>query len=235
MLTLKDKAEIFVKNSQFKLEFPSLLYRYLWKAGNPFIPGFHEHKAIFVHIPKAAGSSVSETLFGEPVGHRPIRRHRLYSPHLSDKYFKFTFVRNPWDRLYSAYHYFNVRVGSVAHRDHRWASYYLRGIGSFEQFVSRLDDPEYALKVKSYDHFRDQVDWVVDSHNNKLVMDFVGRFESLNRDFNYVKSQLGSDVDLPHRRKGPDGFYRKEYSKDMIDIVARLYKRDILSFGYDFG
>lgn len=235
MLTLKDKGEIWYKNLQFCRQAPGWAYRCFWPGGNPFVEGFHRWQTIFVHIPKAAGSSVSNALFGEPVGHRPIRRHLAYAPDLVDKYFTFTFVRNPWDRLYSGYHYFARRTGSDGHRDHRWASVMLSEVSSFSEFVFLLEDPAYVRKLKRYDHFRDQVDWLVDPGSGELIMDFIGRFETLENDFLYVSHCLDIQVTLPHLRQGQQGAYLKAYDAHMVEIVQRLYATDIERLGYEFG
>ena len=159
----------------------------------------------------------------------------VFSGHyLVERYFKFTFVRNPWDRLYSAYHYFACCIGSDEHRDHRWASTILSGISSFEEFVLRLEEPGYASMVKQYDHFRDQVEWLIDPGSGGLIMDFIGRFETLDRDFDHVRKTLGIDVALPHRRKSSGKSYRKDYSREMVRIVHSLYLRDVELLGYEF-
>jgi chondroitin 4-sulfotransferase 11 len=69
-------------------------------------PSFHSKKCIFVHIPKTAGTSVTDALFGTPrPRHRPLQWYEGMEPELYKEYFKFAFVRNPWDRLVSGYHY----------------------------------------------------------------------------------------------------------------------------------
>lgn len=80
MLSIRDKLEIQSKDWLFHVNLLGCAYQTLWPAGDPFAAGFYEHKAIFVHVPKAAGSSVADALFGQPVGHRPIRRHLAYHP-----------------------------------------------------------------------------------------------------------------------------------------------------------
>lgn len=63
------------------------------------------YKCIFLHVPKAAGISISKTLFGN-LGPCHIT-YDWFEQNLGlvtiKAYYKFTFVRNPWDRLYSAY------------------------------------------------------------------------------------------------------------------------------------
>ncbi len=234
-LVIRDKLAVRAKDLLFNAQLPGWLYRLLWPGGDPFVAGFHEHEGIFVHVPKAAGSSVAEAMFRQPVGHRPIRRHLAYHPTLTASYFKFTFVRNPWDRLHSAYHYFATRVGTDWHRDHRWANEFIGPFGSFQEFVFALEDPRFAARVKRYDHFRDQVDWLVDPRSGRILMDYIGRFESLTDDFSRIRDRLRLSVELPHRRKGGGGDYRSAYDTRTINIVRSLYLRDVRAFGYDFG
>lgn len=68
---------------------------------------FDLYRCIFVHIPKAAGISMSRALFGNFAGnHKSVETYqRIFSKKEFNSYFKFTFVRNPWDRLFSAYIY----------------------------------------------------------------------------------------------------------------------------------
>lgn len=67
-------------------------------------------------------------------------------------------------------------------------------------------------------------------------MDFVGHFESLERDFPMVCQQMGFEQvpDLPKLRPGSNADYVQAYTSEMIDIVADIYSKDIKSFGYEF-
>jgi hypothetical protein len=233
-LTFFDRAAIEIKNSQFDLNIPGFSYRFFWRQGNPFVEGFNQKKCIFVHVPKAAGSSVSKALFGQSVGHRPIRRHIAYRKELVETYFKFTFVRNPWDRIFSGYNYFNRCVGMRQHRDHRWATEMLGEFAGFESFIMALEDPAFVRNIKKYDHFRNQRDWLCDPSSGEMMMDFVGRFENLERDYNFVCARLGVTKKLPHYRRGKGSDYRTHYSNKMVDIVGRVYEADVSAFSYRF-
>ena len=54
-----------------------------------------EHQCIFIHIPKAAGTSVTLTLFGKGSRHVPWFEYYQANPRKFRKYFKFAFVRIP--------------------------------------------------------------------------------------------------------------------------------------------
>ena len=66
-------------------------------------------------------------------------------------------------------------------------------------------------------------------------MDFIGRFESLEADFQSVCDRLGlRDLSLPQLRPGTGQDYRKAFTAEMVDIVGDIYQRDIRALGYDF-
>lgn len=74
---------------------------------------FDESKSIFVHIPKCAGVSINKSLYGNLAGgHTTFDEYIIiFEPKCIENYFKFTFVRNPWDRVVSAY--FFLQKGGV--------------------------------------------------------------------------------------------------------------------------
>ena len=236
MITPKDRIQITLKNLEFSFNYHLLLAKTPWlaKSANPFIPAFDDKSLIFIHVPKAAGSSVSSALFGGNTGHKPISRFYAYDPMKTRNYFSFTFVRNPWDRLWSAYRYFNAVVGKTAHRDHRWATKMLVDKPDFESFVLALNKKNYRSNIKKYDHFRDQAAWVCFDGN--LKVDFVGRFESLSSDFSHICQSVG--IDVPQLKKvrvsSNSDNYKQQYSPRMVAIVEDVYKKDIELFGYSF-
>lgn len=66
-------------------------------------------------------------------------------------------------------------------------------------------------------------------------MDFIGRFESLETDFQNVCERLGrSDLSLPQLRPGTGQDYREAFTAEMVDIVGDVYQRDISALGYAF-
>jgi hypothetical protein len=70
-----------------------------------------------------------------------------------------------------------------------------------------------------------------------VVVDFVGRFESLSEDFDKVRLRLGIECRLPHEKRSArrDGLdYRRYYTEEAQRVVAARYARDIELFGYEF-
>ncbi len=94
-------------------------FRASTRAGPYSLQPFDRLRCIFVHIPKAASVSVCRGLFGELAGgHAHIGVYQLAFSHLEfSSYFKFAFVRNPWDRLFSAYAF--LRDGGMDESDRR--------------------------------------------------------------------------------------------------------------------
>ncbi|MXO47083.1 hypothetical protein GRI69_02250 [Erythrobacter vulgaris] len=216
----------------------------------------HEHKAVFVHVPKVAGQSV-ELVFLDLLGlsweqraplvlrHNPdpargperlahlLAREYVELGYIDqvdfDAYFKFAFVRNPWARLVSEYEY--------RRREKR----------PFAEFV----EAEFASIDDYSDHSRHiipQSDYIYDS-NGEPMLDYVGRFETLSRDFRKVADRLKLGVEtLP--RKNVSGMgrlqklfrskpkekkpFQEYYDARLRDRVGEFYRRDIEHFGYSF-
>lgn len=68
---------------------------------------FKNKKVIFIHIPKAAGISLYKSIFNkDSFGHQTIRYYECFmSSKEFNRCYKFSFVRNPYDRIHSAFHY----------------------------------------------------------------------------------------------------------------------------------
>jgi len=230
----------------------------------------HQYRCVFVHIPKTAGMSI-EQVFVDLVGltwktRAPLLLGRNEDPrrgppklehlrageylacgHLSaaqlESYFKFSFVRNPWDRIVSEYKY--------------------RG------YPVKIDFKTYLFKhlpppgwTDTYSHVMPQYDFLHDE-TGTLLVDFVGKYETLQAGFDTVCARLGiPPTRLPwvnrslekarltslrelrkrlrralwsRERKHTFGHYTEYYDDESRDFVARLYGRDIDAFGYSFG
>jgi hypothetical protein len=194
--------------------------------------GFDATRSIFVHIPKTAGVSVCEALYGTSViGHARLRHYQVvYDWATYASYFKFAFVRNPWDRLVSAYEF--LRAGGWHAGDRRWAAEHVTVYGSFEAFVRKgLPRPE----VMAWRHFQPQRPFLADPLTGRIGVDFVGRFESLQADFRTIAERIGIRAELPHRNRSRAATpYRDAYTPATAAVVRRLYARDVDAFGYVF-
>jgi len=223
-----------------------------------------ENNCLFVHIPKSAGQSIEQFFTDRLQLDWDQDREALYLQNNSDpargteklahlsateyvacghlsqeefsRLFKFSFVRNPWARILSEYRYRNY----FQHR-------------SFRDFVlNKLPEPGWDDK---YRHVMPQYDMLHDN-NGKLLVDFVGRFESLQEDFDKVCEHLGiEESQLPHRNRSDKksrDLKRKTrnwlfangenqlrsladfYDDETREAVAEYYRKDIEAFGYGF-
>jgi len=208
----------------------------------------HEHECVFVHVPKCAGQSIEHVFLDlvdltwearAPLLLRPNDRPELGPPRLAhlkaceyvkyhylsqklfDQYFKFAFVRNPWDRTVSLYKY-----SAVVHS------------GDFRTFVLR--ELATVLWQPHYWFVGPQREFLY-SEDGELLVDFVGKFETLQADFDKVCESLGLPaIKLKHVNKGgapsrPDlGAYQNYYDDETRQCVGELYIEDIQIFGYQF-
>jgi hypothetical protein len=137
-----------------------------------------------------------------------------------ESYFKFGFVRNPWDRVVSLYE--------------RTEPLQMKAKMSFDEFVDWIQYSS-ATCIHSSPH-RYQLDWFVDSSGNMLA-DFIGRFERLEQDWAFVADKLSiTEKTLPHARANPrERHYTEYYDARTREIIAQKFRIDIEHFGYEFG
>ncbi|EAI0653403.1 alpha-2,3-sialyltransferase, partial [Campylobacter coli] len=148
---------------------------------------FHDkYKCIFIHVPKVAGSSIERVIYQTDkwlVGHVKASDYMKFDKDKFDSYFSFGFVRNPYDRVVSAYHY--LKKGGGNKNDEKWASKNIYKYNSFEEFVLALEDLEIQNKILNWMHFTPQYKFLCESEKNILV-NFVGKFENLEEDFKKI-------------------------------------------------
>ncbi|MFL9782885.1 sulfotransferase family 2 domain-containing protein [Vibrio cyclitrophicus] len=199
----------------------------------------NENKVIFVHVPKAAGNGITYSLFDRPSsGHYFLSKYLDDSKAKFDDYFKFTVVRNPWDRFVSAFHYLNNDDGGIGVWDVEFRDLYLSDCKDFKSFVDKMiKDDNFKYKVIKWTHFIPQhtfltLDGVMSLDN----FDFICKFESINRDFDVLKSILGKEnSSLAVVNKSSHSHYRDYFTEQyMVDFVRDLYKDDIELLEYDF-
>lgn len=191
-------------------------------------------KPIFVHIPKTAGLSLYNLICKEV----KLLDHDTRNPDFkflkeysfSDNPFIFCFVRNPWDRLVSSYFYLKNGGDPIYSADADDFDFYF---GSFTLFKDMLLN--WSNSFYNQIHFKPQYEWVCDDDDNILV-DFIGRFENLQQDFNIVCDKIGTPQQkLPHTHKSKHKHYTEYYDDETRQIVAEKYAKDIEYFGYEFG
>ena len=186
----------------------------------------HKHKFLFIHIPRTGGTSIEEQFqYNEAKEKNKHWNLNDWKNHLNDEdfdgYFKFAFVRNPWDVIVSKY------------LDRGWYSSPIQGRGG-EIGYHCGKNLKYFLK-----HYKPALhehgDGLLDYFNPEQ-MDFVGRFENRVEDIEYISRKIGININSStkarsHRHKK---HYTEYYDDETREIVAQKYARDIEYFGYKF-
>ena len=146
-----------------------------------------------------------------------------YPVNLYKKYFKFSFIRNPWDKITSCWF---DKV--VANNHFRFSTKKLSEMQVFENFVNYVEQ----LGIDFCDvHIRSQSK-LIDLNN----IDSIGKFETFHKDLSKIIRiiDLGSVVIKYENITKNRERYNKYYNERLIQKVAKIYYRDINIFGYDF-
>ena len=215
---------------------------YRWYFYFPFIV-FPEFKIVFLAVPRAGTSSLEfslTSLLGKSLDLTSDRyknsfRHYMRScsrrevaTKYSD-YFKFTFVRNPWTRLFSCY---LARIRKIPNRRLRHLE--LDQCRTFEEFVKRVCDiPDEHADV----HFMSQ-DYLL-TYNGNFLPDRVYRFETYTQDWLNLRQRLERQtginlIDLPHIFSTKSDDFRRAYTSKLVDLVMQRYMADCKRFGYTY-
>ena len=151
-----------------------------------------------------------------------------------DSFYSFGFVRNPWARLVSWYAM--IAEGSTDEGGKFW-QYVRDHATTFEEFLTKCQQPIFetegeCLYEKSL--IRNQLDYFTDPHG-QIAVNFIGRFEALERDFARIQQQLGLPSGrLPKVNVSRLKDYQSYYNKRTRTLVAKRFQRDIDFFGYTF-
>lgn len=194
---------------------------------------------VFFHMPKTGGNSVGKFLSQRRIPVITIT-HNLRDPEyklpcevLSGMERSFCFVRNPWDRLVSAYYF--LRNGGKHGLDKADFDELLAGFKDFESFVMEglSSDPG---KLLGQIHLKPQVSWIK-KQDGKLCINDTLKVEDMRAELikYFRKFGLRMAGDMPFRNKSRrERDYRKLYSTEMVEVVASVYCEDVETFGYSY-
>lgn len=201
------------------------------------------HQFIFVHIRKAAGTSLRDILEqvsiprNRGLWNKLLSRNgiaidyhkyafRKHSPLIEaqrsmpvdkfDQYFKFAIVRNPWERLVSEFEY--TKKDLTHSRNKKVTSM------SFAEFVE--------FQAKRYDAFQSNM---LKDKDGKICMDYIGRFENLEETLSHISQKINLDcTKIPHINKIKRKSFREYYDSELVDKVSQYWQEDIKNFNYSF-
>ena len=151
------------------------------------------------------------------------------NPAHARNFFSFSFVRNPYDRLLSAYRY--LMYVSDRPDDIGMRAAVLHQYADFEEFIrgGLRDDPA----VQAWWHFRSQTSFLID-RQGRIGVSSIGRFENLVADFATIRARLGFGEALPWLNKSATrpARYQDAYTAQTAAIVADFYHDDFCRLGY---
>jgi hypothetical protein len=201
------------------------------------------HQFVFVHIRKAAGTSLRQILEQVSLpknnhwwykllsrGGLAVEYHNYsYRKHSNlieaersmptekfNKYFKFAIVRNPWDRLVSEFEY--IKTQPTHSRFKKLSAL------KFNEYVSYQSGRSAAHQVHA-----------LQLKNGELGCDFIGKLETLEQSLTVISAKTGLDFSqLPHINQVNRRDYRNYYDDNLAEQVAELWQEDISAFKYTF-
>lgn len=201
----------------------------------------HQYQCIFIEVPKTGSTSIRSIIGHPKKPHLNIQeiKTKFYEELMPENfgflrqffkkrnieaqwnsYFKFGFVRNPWDRVVSLY----LRKEGIQLADKM----------SFTEFVYWIENSS-DTSIHPSKH-KNQLDWFLDEKGN-IAVDFIGKFENLESDWKIIANKLGIEAQLPHSNKNREKkkHYTEYYTDELRDIISNKFKTDINYFGYTFG
>lgn len=185
---------------------------------------------VFVHIPKAAGTSVATAVIGRRAGHYTADELKfVMGAEEFDSLFSFAVTRHPMDRLVSAYHY--ACNGGGTHGAMRYEPVY--GSDLFRSFDSFVHEWLAKQKLSEVDYvFRPQSHFIYE--NDTCLVDYVGRVENMDDVEQRLSEGLKRSIRISKKNTGhASGKQAKDVENDTLRVVYELYKSDFDKLGYE--
>jgi hypothetical protein len=196
----------------------------------------HNKKCIFIHIPKTAGTSIEHflrengknelSLIGvlnkRSMHHYTSVEIKKNMPYCFNTYYKFSIVRNPYERLLSEYYW--TPIINVGYK-------YGKSLDHFLNYV------EHVVKKKLYfvhinnDHFIPQFLFLY--NNGKLLVDQLFKYEDLEWVGEYLKKKLSIKNDILVLNKTNENIKKMKWNDVQKERIYKLYKRDFEIFNYE--
>lgn len=202
----------------------------------------YEHKYIFVHIPKNAGTSVYRSLGFTSSTHAQAKQYKAAMGNAYENFYSFCFVRNPFERFISTCNYarleesyYHSSIDPAKTKYGKHLDYDILKNASLEDAVDLLLDGK-LVHDHAWNHWKPQAEWILDDNGN-MIVDFTGRLENIQADFKHICNRLklpvGSLLSLNvSENKKKD--YRQLITPSMRAKLEHYYAKDFELFGYNF-
>jgi len=176
----------------------------------------------FIHINKCGGTSIERALEIPKIHDTAEQRRKAVGKRRWDRMFKFSFVRNPFDRVCSHYRY-RIKTNQIGihHSQLDINDWIKRAYGD--------KDPRY------YDqplYFSPCCHWITD-HNGNFIVDFIGKLETISSDWEIIKRECGIRADLPNRNTTITSLEEvSSLDATSKEIIRWHFCEDFNAFGY---
>lgn len=180
-----------------------------------------DHKILFIHPQKCAGSTVRVLLrkqYPKGIEPKPNQHYRAIQwkeeiGDAVDNCYKIGVIRNPWDRAVSYFYHLKT------HQDYKY---------SFEYLVNRTT-LLYNVNFSAYCKYH---------IDGEYVIDYMIRQENISEDIDILATKLKFKeytIDhVDHKTIRPDKNYRKYYTEKTRSQVEAACQWEINKFGYKF-
>lgn len=203
---------------------------------SPSMPSaFRREEVIFVHVPKAAGSTINLCLFGYRNGHCAIECYWHADPAFTEVAVKFSFVRHPYFRFVSAYNF--LASGGMSTRDAEYQDKSPDAFSSIGAFAEACEDVNFRNSII---HLRPQAQFlsIPPTGRYKIFMDFVGKTEFLNDHIDVLRGLLPQTIWLrlaqaKQTKLNSAVKNQPDINKDVFRKIRLIYQDDFELFGYD--
>jgi len=197
----------------------------------------HDSRLVFCHVPRTGGTSIETVPWVGGNSHWGVGRLRdLCTPEQWAAYFTFAFVRNPFDRLVSAFTGYRTFPPVNVREVYETAQALMEKHGDDREAFRAWCRCVVPRWLACDPHMKMQSRFVVDSRPGAVPLDFVGRFETLQADFDHVCRAMGREPQpLAHHRRGQRGPWPEYYDAPMQAMVASWYAEDLNRFAYAPG
>ena len=191
---------------------------------------------IFIHVPKNAGSSMERKAYVGGHGHDTLYEiTKKFKDTIDFKnYIPWGFVRNPYDRLVSLYHFWRENEVPMANLP-------------FDNFIKDYIRNHTTINILTYlenkEHFNVGVQPQFLFFDNDVYSPdevFFGKVESIDSDYKEILGKIENkskrkikDKTLNKVNTSKRSHYRSYYNNETFDLVYEIYKFDVKHFGYE--
>ena len=141
-----------------------------------------------------------------------------------DKIFKFTVVRNPFDRIVSSF--FFLKQNGYINKDFTFRYFVLNELPKYDLTENTLEENQNKRIIQRHCSFQ----YIRCGHE---YIDFIAKFDNIKEDWKYIASKIDANPILPHYRKSEHDDYKNYYDKELINIVSEIYSKDIKTFKFN--